>query len=827
MFITFCAVEEDETFKLTAVADIAGWMDAGGAEALLPPIQRGRLGDLFDNDPYSTVCCGENGRASFTFSFKRIMPVKQIGLRLEGGGVYRWRAETSGPFPAGSRPGFTGLFDWRYTKGSGRDAVPFRRGKSAAHLRIVIERLTMGREIVLSEIEFYTDLDITEIRLEHLPESPRLGLPFRIEPVAIDRLGGRLPLDEGVAWSVHPKEMLKIDGCVCTPRYSGKVRLCAAFGPLSSREHLLHVTPLEPAPTQLEAVPYKSSTAVFFKGCDPACSAYAVYARLEGKPQADTPQQVSGNEFCTLFGLRPGTTYYLSAAGMDRKGSTITALSEEIRIRTLPIQQDRGLLRIANIDMLVPIYTSGYTDEQVNAIVKGFELARLFVYRNSLARLNINPEYLRLSGNPVSGEAPGMLGIEEDLMKRGIPVSRFGAVHAVSKKLTQNRSGHIFKNGAVGSFGTTAGAPYPGCDPGVDYNACWTLVHEFQHTLDLISSNNPECPPILSGHFLENYPLPKGTVFDAGDFYDGQGEILRRFEGYECLPGPWVNYMEVIDSDSDGMPDSDPRLPGDEHRSGSDQGAADTDGDGSGDLAEFCAGLYSGSDPLNRDTDCDSIPDNEDPYPLSSFSGRIPFGKPETNVIPSGLLSNDVFFSPPGSFLRLSIHSSWDSSGVYFAFRSAEALHVTVHIDGSGHLGRFESDRRVHSANALSGDAPLSGDIYTENASLELSFGDPSVHMNGTTVPGAKVCSTEKNGIRTTWVFIPASLGPGTPRCHIIETAETGRGLTLKEGRILGLAFTASLLSKPENDRNLDDENSCFHIFETNRFYDAALVGEL
>jgi hypothetical protein len=337
----------------------------------------------------------------------------------------------------------------------------------------------------------------------------------------------------------------------------------------------------------------------------------------------------------------------------------------------------------------------------------------------------------------------------------------------------------------------------------VDYAACWTLLHEFQHSLDSVLSRDGAASPMLKGHFLDNYPLAPGEVFDAGDFYAGQAELFQRFDQYLDLPEPWIAYLEAADQDQDSLPDQDPRLPADEARFGSDPGKGDTDGDGLADLAEFCAGIYSGSDPLSPDTDGDELPDPADPYPLSDFSGLLPHGTVLRGEIPPGLLSTGFFYCNREPCPTLVIHASWDERFLYFSFESSRPLDITIHLDGSGHLGPFESDGQV-------------SDVYTGEAALHLSFGNPLLLKGTTPVKGAKILSAEKKGKHLLWAAIPAALGEGTPACHIRENhggaSLPGPGLTLEPDRILGLAFMAALQGQP---------NSRCWTYEPHAFYDA------
>jgi hypothetical protein len=527
------------------------------------------------------------------------------------------------------------------------------------------------------------------------------------------------------------------------------------------------------------------------------------------------------NSACTITGLTPGTVYHIGVMGLDTAGYPVTSLSEEVRTRTLALP-DTGLCRVAELSLLIPIYTDGFTDDEMEAMIKGFELARLFFFRNSRARLNLCIHYLRLPGRPGVKDATGMSTLEKDLRDRGVLNLSFDAVHVVSKDLEENCSGYLFTNGAVGSMGVTAEAPFPDADPTVDYRACWTLVHEFQHTLDHLAAQAESMLPMLSGHFLDNYPQPSGAVFDAGDFYAGQGEILRQYEGYLALPCPVSQCIETLDRDGDGLPDHDRRLPLDEFRFGSDPGKLDSDGDGLDDLEEFCAGLYGGSDPLDRDTDRDGLTDGADPYPLSRFYGVIPYGTPKPGQIPKGLLSEGVFHSTWKAMNDLSVHASWNEEALYLCFDSSRPLSIEIQLDGSGHLGRFESDRCVLPAGPdREADQPGS-DVYAEDAALGIAFGSPTVRCGPRLIEGARVLSAERDGRRILWLCLPSALGTGTRRCHIRSDAKPSKGLTLEADRILGFSFNVFPMDRGAGRMMEEKEGACY-VYEAHRFYDARL----
>lgn len=788
---------EGRAVKLTAAADLAGWVDSGAVSASLPSFSAGGLQDLFDGDEATFVLCGTQGAAVFEFTFKRPLALSQVGIRVGGAGVYRWRAERTG---VGADARSVALFPWRHVEAGGHDPVALRDAAKTRSIRLYIERLTLGREIVLQEIECYTTLEITQLILDSCPERPRVGSPFLPSPIAIDRRGGRLHLTEGVAFKAYPKGMVKFDDQgLCTPLLPGKVQLTFTFASLTSRAEVRNIEPPGPPPAELTVVPFSTTASVAFRKSDDLCSAFVVYTRRDG--EAPQPACITGASLCTVYGLEPDTAYYFSVAGLDERGHPITERTGEVRLKT---RGRDGLYRCACIDLLVVIYKEDYDEAHVSSLISGFERAKIFIYRSSEARLALNIHYRTLAGRAPEIEGPDLTEMEVDLARRGVLLGNYGAVHVVSSNLDENCSGYTFHSGAIGSQGATASARWPSHASPVEHAACWTLVHEFQHTFDRMASANEEGPRMLSGHFLDNYPLPAGEVFDAGDFYCGQAETFRRFKGYFDMPGRWVHDLEAFDADNDGMPDDDARLPFDEERLGSDPALNDTDADGLDDRDEFCAGLYRGTDARVPDTDGDGILDGADPFPLSSFTGLIPRDTPRRGALPETRLSRGIYFTSSGTAPQLDIHASWDERYLYLAFVSDIPLEIEMHIDGSGHLGPFESDRTVSDGS----------DIYTADRALKLSFGDPLLFLGDEPVEGAQVLSAEKESGRVLWAAVPAALGSGTNRCHVREDAAPSKGLTLEEGRVVGLKF----IIRP----SASDSAWCT-VYETHCFLDALL----
>jgi len=137
----------------------------------------------------------------------------------------------------------------------------------------------------------------------------------------------------------------------------------------------------------------------------------------------------------------------------------------------------------------------------------------------------------------------------------------------------------------------------------------WLMGHEWGHQLDAYFEKSG-----FTDWWLNH---PDGTVHIGryGEHWDCNAFLCRRVD-----PMNWLRFKPgtlrlVADRDQDGLPDDDPTLPLDERRFGSDPSKPDTDGDGLSDLREATAGTFTSANPTRVDTDADTIPDAEDPYP--------------------------------------------------------------------------------------------------------------------------------------------------------------------------------------------------------------------
>jgi hypothetical protein len=152
--------------------------------------------------------------------------------------------------------------------------------------------------------------------------------------------------------------------------------------------------------------------------------------------------------------------------------------------------------------------------------------------------------------------------------------------------------------------------------------------HEFLHAMRSIFKESgyagfPEIHNVKLFQYLNGEQYPPLEPWDTDSGSDYQKWLLGNFSDAEYFDvvKHWGSVETFKDRDGDGLPDYSP--PGDElsiteESIGSSTDHADTDGDGLSDLEEVTAGVRTGTDPRNPDTDGDGRVDGSDPDPFDA-----------------------------------------------------------------------------------------------------------------------------------------------------------------------------------------------------------------
>ena len=333
-------------------------------------------------------------------------------------------------------------------------------------------------------------------------------------------------------------------------------------------------------------------------------------------------------------------------------------------------------------------------DVGMEKVMFEMEKARLFYFRNSGCKLNLNYRYVIINDTiEFSGWWLPPDQVYSSLTKwllntTGGTIYDFDGVIALwaDKGYNPNR---IDQTGAVYGPGGTV---YRYSSFSLTVAIAWVMTHEFHHQLDEFFDRSGY-PEYRFCHPREGWVEDPGVY---GEHYDVNAYIMRIWpeDKWLSLKDPNPEILCFVDNDRDGFPDEDSNLPMDEARFGSDPAKIDTDGDGLTDLQEFMAGIYMGSDPKNPDTDGDGLLDGEDPYPLYplntsvEFYGNIPALKGVGPLSP--LLINYSFpdmwecIESYRQKWNVSLYATWNETFLTIGIRSPEACKVGLYLDVNG-----------------------------------------------------------------------------------------------------------------------------------------------
>lgn len=394
-------------------------------------------------------------------------------------------------------------------------------------------------------------------------------------------------------------------------------------------------------------------------------------------------------------GLALNTTYGYTVrpfmAGKCESGSALTTVTTRTNAN--------GLSRVPTLRLLLPIYnapSNPYTATEIAQIKTGVELSRQWYYRNSSARLNLTLDFIEINTEPPStgpGDGPTMEFIEADLRARGIVDNQYEGIYGIARDLNGCWGGFHFL-GAVGSYGTSCGVPYPSNDPNLNTTMTWVFTHEFNHALDTLAS-------LVGADLVNTHPDGQyqdmsyfGQTVDAGEHFDWLSQTMRLFTAYDTLGAPFNDYLEVEDADGDRLATADARVPMDEARFGSNANLADTDGDGLNDRAEYAAGRFASSNPVVADSDGDGQNDGVDPTPRQSIANSMTALTPVIDGVREAgykLFRNGVEFSNVPGFTAAT-YIAYDANNVYILAEESQSASLFVMIDGSGANGFWQGE---------------------------------------------------------------------------------------------------------------------------------------
>ncbi len=627
-----------------------------------------------------------------------------------------------------------------------------------------------------------------------------------------------------VAWSSSNPDAATVaaSGMVTTVA-PGTTEIGAVLGDLGDHGDLT-VVPLGAPPGSFAAAAFHTTAHLTWNAGPANAASYLIYRRTAtGSYPAQPTARIGPRQDHTDFGLTPGETYLWKIAACDSNGMLLTGIAETSA--TL-LASGSGLRRIAAPKLLIALYHGEMTAEEKNSAVAGMQLALDWFYRNSEQRFFMDVTWMPIEA-AVPDKGGGYAAIEADLRSRGVVDGQYDLCFTTGAGIGPCLGGFLVFNGTTrASKGIVCGVPYPAKNPGVNYVLAWTFTHEIHHAIDSMV-DDAGGDNMLFNHFPWNYPSPlNGQHVDWGLHYDGISKIMRVYDDYAGWNGMnHGDYVEVRDSDGDGLADGDSRVAMDEARFGSNAGVADTDADGLGDGREYDRYVYTSLDPQDDDSDGDGRRDGADPQPLYAIPDVIAYtaSPPVLNGSVEAKWSKiryGYFFTNEAGDFGFETYANYDSNYLYLAFRSTRpSMFYRLALDGSGHLGRFESDVRHPDANA--GDkATWYADVYAEGNHIEISPFSASASVYGVaTIPGSQVVTGSSGGWYTTEVRIPKVLPHGCGYTYFAPDAPVVEGLQLVPDRVFGINVTMS------QSPGWEFAGVWTGLFETHGFVDFSLSG--
>jgi len=795
--------------SIVAPFDLAGWRKSGTLTLQTPEVEGARPEALIDLDPQTALVVPAES-AEFTLSFQPPQVVRRVSVLCGGDQPAQVRLIVVEPegarFQAGSVDSQPG------------QPVAFQlRDVNVSQLVVALESRAGDDElplVALAGVDVVGTLAIQSISLEDVPATLPEGGRFPYRVIGLDSQGGHPDLTDRATLVVTPPPALTL-----LPEFRAMTRV---KGPLTIQPHLAGLAGLA-RPVLVTALDPPPPAPVAFEGLD------VVTLELEGdapfevfrRHAGETAEVSLGRTDTTRFyddSVQPGVAYSYSARRVDRFDNPLTERSHEARVRTWS-RRPAGWIDVGRVPVLVALFSDSLSARERADIRASAEHAAQFMYRHSLGRVVLDLTFFEVPGPTPVTTGPTMLGIEQRLRQLGVRDDEYAVVFAVADDLAGDYSGFPILGQGVGVMGRGARVPTPPGAMGPDPAFAWSFVHEMHHAFAELLAPYGAQP---SGHFDEDVgPLGvlgtwRGRPFDAGEDWDGQAWLLADLVGWSALGPPWRRPLEVLDTDGDGLPDADPRLPLDEARFGSDPYHPDSDGDGLIDLVEAAAGLYRGSDPTRLDTDGDGLIDGVDPWPLSNFTGSIRRG-----TQPRLLASLPTRADPQAPPVEL--RASWTESALLLEVYTSQPCDAFLDLDGSGRLGRWETD-----VDAGQPGNPAS-DVWAGPARIALRAhcAPLGVFVGSRLVPGGRVGATrESDGRWRLFAVLPRTLGPGAADVYVPPEAPSVSGLRLRPGTVLGLAVTLrpSRPDDPEPFTAQPADGDWLSLFEMHRLMDAELI---
>ncbi|MEW6747743.1 MAG: fibronectin type III domain-containing protein [Planctomycetota bacterium] len=560
-------------------------------------------------------------------------------------------------------------------------------------------------------------------------------------------------------------------------------------------------------------------------------------ASTPGYEQAwEKPREVAGLAEKTtahaimLTGLKPATRYYYRVydPGHEPDETVWSAQppwSREYAFATFAAPGETAIIRIpvkvlivANVIALDTVTDSTpqpepMPEEEIEMYKREFWRSALFYFVNSGMRYWIDPEFF------VDTEWQRVGNEREDLddfykgwrpLRGGLRVFDSGdianhtpawplrektiytgqVVMRCTRRWNDAQEQWVYQGSGGGTFGAVwmgfedkAQCPAPGRTEFLGgSDICWLMTHEYKHQFESQykhSGLQREDDRTIFCHFAPQFNPPTGnvwrwcTAYAHGRHFDGIAYQLRALTPVQYMRNVLGHIYTAKDTDGDGVPDDDPRLPLDEKRFGSDPKQASTDGTGMTDLEKIMlakwvpavntptrdkllepayqimwnlatggkerlvrpAAGYLPPSPSATDTDEDGLPDGEDPYPLYPWAPVIREHTPTVDGDLADWKELPTLGVLAASGVVVEIRTAYDRNFLYYAIECegpVTSLTLVIDADADGFTVGNDNLQLVFRTAAKEND-PGEGSNPPRGAELDpggrLVLRDAAIHM--------------------------------------------------------------------------------------------------
>lgn len=438
--------------------------------------------------------------------------------------------------------------------------------------------------------------------------------------------------------------------------------------------------------------------------------------------------------------------------------------------------------------------TVDFSNLNLNRIYRELELARLFYWRNSGCKLNLNYTFVILNQtvkftdwwlppDPVNKQ------LVEWLQKSNRTLDYFDSLVAIWAEQGYKPN----ETDPVGAVYGSGGTVYRYSSFSMAGAICWLMVHEFHHQIDEFFARSG-FPEYRSNHPRENWAEDVGVY---GEHFDVNAYVLRSWATgkWLLLRDPHPIKVHTRDADHDGMPDSDGSVPMDEKRFNSSSTSVDTDGDGLTDLQEFMAGIFNSTDPRTPDTDGDGITDGYDPYPLYPVSETIASsdwtidGKPDQVSVLNEIVSH---YDLPQSRRNISVNSfrtAWNTSGISVFLSTDRKSRISLFIDANAD-GWFHGDENLEIVLSPAWSSFLRPErVAVLDCTLPKNSPSPLMWDTDSRYPGGRILREPDVAVAATATDWEWSVEAFIPLARM--------GIVLSPGHILGFRLVVEQLEDP------------------------------